>query len=187
MNLPPLDDPRWRDVSVPIEHILMRASLLALAILIVPLVLFSIIYGPSSFLGSLSDVELLPAFLIVISAIIAHEALHAIGWKVFGRLPWSALSFGVDWKTLSPYCHAKAPMRAYAYRIGAVLPGLVTGILPLLIGLASGDMLWVLFGAFMTSAATGDIYVLWLIRHLPAHVWVIDHDSHAGCYVFQEE
>ncbi len=187
MNLPPLDDPRWCDVSVPIEHILTHASLLALGLFLLPLVLFGILHGPSALVGSLSEVDIVASLLIVLGAIVGHEALHAIGWKFFGRLPWSALRFGVDWKTLSPYCHAKAPMRVSAYRIGAILPGLLIGFLPLMLSLVTGNAPWVLFGAFMTSAAVGDLYVLWIIRHLSPNAWVIDHDSHAGCYVFQED
>jgi hypothetical protein len=74
-------------------------------------------------------------------------------------------------------------MPAAGYRIGVILPLIVTGIIPLIVGVASrnGTLTWL--SAYAISAAIGDLIVLWVIRAVPGHSRVIDHPSQAGCYV----
>ena len=102
---------------------------------------------------------------------------------MFGRLAWSDFNFGIDPATKSPYAHAHKPMSALAYRIGAIMPGIVVGILPLILALLTANAPMTLLFAFMTSASIGDFYVLWLIRELPNKIRVLDHPRNAGCIV----
>ena len=174
----------YKDISVPLPEVLTRMTIWSLVLLALPIVAFIVIYGSSAFWdGLFRDYNLLVAILILIVAIIGHEGIHALGWKIFGELRWDQLRFGIDRKTLSPYCHALAPMKVQAYRIGAVLPGLVTGVLPTVIGLVQANAGLTAFGALMLSAAIGDFLVLWVIREVPADALVLDHPSNAGCYV----
>jgi hypothetical protein len=112
-----------------------------------------------------------------------HELLHAFGWKVFGRQPWSAIHFGIFWKVITPYTHLKTPIDVNAYRIGGALPGLMTGLLPYLVGLWLGNAACLWLGIIMSAAACGDLLVLWLLRRLPAGTLVQDHPSRVGCTV----
>lgn len=176
--------PGYRDVSVAIEDIARSAMWLALALLIVPVLAFVPVHGVERLGSGLSFGVLLalsiPAFVV---AVILHEGLHALGWMLFGRVPPQQIAFGVDRATLSPYAHVKGPMRATPYRIGALLPLIVLGILPWLWGMATGEGAAVLFAGLMLSAAVGDIYVVWVIREVPGGVLVMDHPTRAGCYV----
>ena len=65
------------------------------------------------------------------------------------------------------------------------MPGLVVGLLPSLVGIATGNGWIMLFGLFFTFAAGGDLLVLWLIRKVDAKVLVEDHPTNAGCYVYE--
>jgi hypothetical protein len=129
------------------------------------------------------SLNLLAVLAVIFLAIVLHEFLHGLGWLVFGRLPLNAVRFGIFWKVLTPYAHLKAPIDIRAYRIGGFLPGLVMGILPYLVGLFTGSNLWLWFGILMTTAAAGDLLVLWLIRKLPRGTMVQDHPSRVGCTV----
>lgn len=173
----------YRDVSMPIEDILQSAGQLALVLLVVPIGVFILLYGLDAFFESFTGTAFLLALPVLLVAIILHELIHAIGWVVFGRFSWRAMSFGIDRATLSPYAHANVPMTANAYRIGAALPGILTGIVPLLYGLIVADGAITLLGAFMTSAAVGDLAVLWAIRAVPGSAEVLDHPTNAGCFV----
>lgn len=148
-----------------------------------PLLPYWLLYGFKPFWSSISRADsgiFLPLF---IALILAHEGAHAIGWKFAGQLDWSQFTFGFQWKTLSPYCHAKAPMPARAYRIGAILPSIVTGFLPWLMGLLRADAILAFTGALMIAVAFGDVMVVWIIRAVDSNAMVLDHASNAGCYV----
>ncbi len=121
--------------------------------------------------------------LVFVAGVLAHEGLHALAWRVAGRLPWRDIRVGFQWKTLTPYAHARVPMPARAYRIGAATPGVVLGLAPCAVGLATGGGGWMLFGVLFTLAAGGDALILWLLRGVAPGRLVADHPTRAGCFV----
>lgn len=129
------------------------------------------------------------AYLLGVAAVvlllIGHELAHALGWVMFGGVPLRKIRFGFDRKTGNPYAHAQVPMRAWGYRIGAGLPLVITGLLPVLIGILANIPWLTVAGAVLTSGASGDLIVLWIIRALPADALVLDHPKNAGCYVVE--
>jgi len=125
----------------------------------------------------------IPVFLV---GVLVHEALHGLGWWRFGRVPWSAIRFGFIWRALTPYAHCTAPLPVTAYRWGTALPGLLTGVLPVALGLATGAGVVLVLGAVLLTAAAGDALVLWVIRGVPGQARVLDHPSKVGCYVLAD-
>ena len=131
----------------------------------------------------------LPTFMALaalILGVIAHELLHGVGFRYFAGAPWRDIRFGVHVKYLVPYASCQVPMTVEAYRGVTVLPGIVTGILPLLVGLVGGNVGWTAFGAILLGGAGGDALILWYIRHLPAGTMVRDSKSLIGCEVIPQ-
>ena len=118
---------------------------------------------------------------VFIASIFVHEGLHALGWMFFGSVPASEISFGVKMGT--PYTHASVPMAAGGYRLGAALPGVVLGVVPVVTSWLIGDGALMLYGALMLFTAMGDAMVLWLLRDVPPETLVRDHPSEAGCQI----
>jgi hypothetical protein len=104
---------------------------------------------------------------------------------VFGQTRFSAIKFGFQWKSLTPYAHLREPVEVNAYRAGAFMPGFLLGILPYLLslGLGDGNLFW--FSLIHTAGASGDWLILWLIRNVRPGTQVQDHPTHAGCYVLE--
>jgi hypothetical protein len=126
---------------------------------------------------------LIPLFALLV---VAHELLHAAGFLYFARVRREDIRFGMNWRALSPYAHCKAAVRARAYKGAVLLPGLLLGVLPNLIGLATGNGWLLLWGFFMAIAAAGDLAILWAIRRVPGDAIVRDHPSRAGCQVLRD-
>lgn len=166
------------DRSVAIPQIPGWVWGLMLALIVAPMLIFTGIWGREY----MADLEW-EWLLITLILLLLHEGTHAVAWKVASKLPWKVFSFGVQWKTLTPYCHSKEPMPVNAYRIGAITPLIVTGLIPWIISLVQGDADLALASALLISGAGGDIYILWSIRDLPEYVMVQDHDTRAGCLV----
>lgn len=178
MTMPETDTMRVLDKSVPIEQLPRWVWIMSLLAVIVPLI-------PLAFMG-LSFAELLDWRILAgfVALILAHEGVHALAWKYASGLPWSAFTFGILWKTLTPYCHAKQPMSIRAYRIGAAAPGIVTGVLPYAVALFLGSPALLIVSALLISGAAGDVYILWLLRDVPDEARVKDHDTNAGAWVY---
>ena len=123
-------------------------------------------------------------FLVVFFlGIIVHELIHGFIWMFFGKLPFSAIKFGFQLKSLTPYAHCTVPLKVNPYRIGAAMPCILLGVLPALIGIINGNGWLLAFGLLFTTAAGGDLLILWLIRNVSNDKLVQDHPTNAGCYV----
>lgn len=121
---------------------------------------------------------------MLLAGIVVHELIHGITWILLIKERFSHLSFGT--MTGAVYCHIDVPMTKRNYVIGALMPGLLTGVVPWLAGIAAGSLLWTLFGALMIGAAMGDIMIVWAIRKETPDTLVYDHPSLGGCYVYRK-
>lgn len=136
---------------------------------------------------SLWTIVKIPAAMVALMAgIVVHELVHGITWAVYARNGWKSISFGVIWKMLTPYCHCDEPLKVREYIIGALMPLLIVGIIPMILGLCLQSIFLTFFGAFYIGGAAGDIMVVALLRHEPAGNMVLDHPSEAGCLIYEE-
>lgn len=119
-------------------------------------------------------------------SIVVHELLHALGFWLVGGVPWRRIKFGFSWQGFAPYAHCRDPLNTTAYRISVLLPGLLLGIVPGLLGVAIQQPLLVMWATLMLLAAGGDAAVLWAVRHVDHQAKVLDHPSQVGCQVLSE-
>ncbi len=174
---------RIEDRSVAIDELPAWVWVLMILLVLLPIGLFFL------FLDDPENNFASPWGWIILTVVLMflHEGTHAVAWKVASRLPWSSFKFGIQWKTLSPYCHSKHPMPVIPYRIGAAMPLILTGLLPYIYGFIvnSGDI--AVASSILIGGAAGDIYILWAIRDLPSKTLLQDHDANAGCLVLWPE
>ncbi|WP_276496835.1 DUF3267 domain-containing protein [Pontibacter litorisediminis] len=122
--------------------------------------------------------------LVFVLGAVVHELLHGLTWAVFCRHGVKSIKYGVHWRYLTPYCHCQEVLPLRPYVLGGIMPGLVMGLLPAVAGMATGNLLLFLFGLFFSIAASGDLLVLWMLRHAKPSDFVQDHPEKIGCYVF---
>lgn len=181
-----------RDLSVSMLDANIYAVLITIPFLILLPVFYLLVWGfegmVESLLAMLSRLNdqfymFLLFWLVFMAGIVVHELIHGITWAVIGKRPWSSIKFGFQLKTLTPYCHIKEPLQLGPYRWGAVMPGILTGFLPALLGIFLNNMALFGMGFLFVLAAGGDLYILWTLRKEKTGVWVEDHPTRAGCYV----
>ena len=173
-----------RDLSISMARANIIVMFISLPVVIIQFVGFIGLHGIDGLGITWSYFTLIIAVLL---GVLVHELIHGISWVIFGRQPFSAIKFGFQWKSLTPYAHLKEPVDVNPYRVGAFMPGLLLGILPYFLSLALGDgnLFW--FSLIHTSAAGGDWLILWLIRSVKSSTLVEDHPTNAGCYVIEPE
>lgn len=125
--------------------------------------------------------------LALFGGIVVHELIHGITWAIFANKGFKSISFGVMWKALAPYCHCDEPLLVRHYAIGAAMPLIVLGFIPAIISFCTGSLTVLFFAVIFSSAAIGDIMVLWKIRKEPNCNMVLDHPTEAGYLVYEEE
>jgi len=166
-----------------------RATLLGI-LLVFPVVALLLLLqarvrGPAAIAGGLDALFDRPAVGLPILGlgIVVHEGVHAVVWVMAGHGAWKRLRFGWNWRALAPFAHYMDPLPATVYRLGAVAPLILLGIVPALIGTLGGWPAVAAFGWMLTAGAAGDLAVLWLLRGVPAGALLTDHPSRAGCLV----
>ena len=140
---------------------------------------FILIWGYETFkIGK--DIFIDYFLLILLGGIIIHELLHGLTWGYFASNGFKSIKYGIEWKFLTPYCHCKEPLKVKYYKIGVVMPLIVMGIIPSIIGLIFGYGEVLCFGIFFTWAAGGDIITVFMLRKLESDVYVSDHPKKMG-------
>lgn len=124
--------------------------------------------------------------IVCLAGTVIHELIHGITWAHYAKGGWKSISFGVLWKKLTPYCHCDEPLLVRPYIIGALMPLIVLGILPWVLGLCIGSFWTTVFGVFFIVAAAGDILIVWKLRQEKATSSVLDHPTEAGCIIYDE-
>jgi len=170
------------------ERANLNAAMIAPFVTAVFLVPHILLWGFDGLLGWLTG-SALPILLVIpvlVVSLYLHELLHGLGFILAGRVPRSNVRLGFSRKTLSPYIHCPLPVSASAYRLSLLLPGLLLGVVPALVGTVFGIGWLTLYGMLMAVAALGDAQIAWLMRRLPGSTRVIDHPKEAGCEVLVE-
>ena len=176
---------------------LVKANIVALLMLIPTLLVFGLTYYLIWGLNfNYSDIQnlslILPPiwvgiiiFLVLPIGTVFHELIHGIVWSLYTRNGFKSIRFGVLWKMLTPYCHCKEPLKVKEYIFGALMPGIVLGLIPLVIAIAMGNLLLLILGIIFTIVASGDFMIVNLLKRENMDDYVQDHPTEAGCFIYR--
>ncbi len=173
-----------RDLSISMHEAGTKSLWIMLPLTVIQ---FAVFFGLHGFPAMPTNENLSLYGFMLFFGIFIHEAIHVLGWMIFGKKSLKVFHIGFQWKSLAPYAHCKEPMDILPYRIGSFAPGLLLGILPWIVSLFTGDILLFIYGWLYTTAAGGDFLVLWILRNVKSNTLVEDHPTRAGCYVMGSE
>ncbi|SCM98079.1 Uncharacterized protein BWINRASL_04630 [Bacillus mycoides] len=157
------------------------------------LIIFALAFG-ISFLHSLLsggvqvEITLLTMFLFIIAMIVLiciHEAIHLIGFRYIGGVPWSELKWGVNLKLGVAYAHSKRAITVKQMKKVLMLPFLPTGILPIVLGLVMNLEPLSFLGILLTAGCIGDIVLYQKVLKFPDDALVKDHPSKPQFTVYE--
>jgi len=114
-------------------------------------------------------------YLFILLSFPVHELIHALGFWLFGNIPWSKIKFGFVPKLVAFYANPLYPLSKTAYLWSGALPGLTIGIVPLLLGFIIGSMPLSFIGLISVMASTGDLFVIWTLRGVASNQSVLEH------------
>lgn len=130
---------------------------------------------------------LIYTIVALVAGVVLHELIHGITWSFFTRHGFRSIRFGIMSKALTPYCHCKEPLSKNQYILGAIMPSILLGVIPGIWAIAMGNAVALYWGVFFTIAAVGDFMIISLIRKEARNVFILDHPTEAGCYVFRRK
>ncbi|KFN04082.1 DUF3267 domain-containing protein [Bacillus clarus] len=113
--------------------------------------------------------------IVMITLVCIHEAIHLIGFRYIGGVPWSELEWGVNLKLGVAYAHSKRPITVKQMKKVLMLPFVPTGILPIVIGVAMNVPALSFLGVFLTAGCIGDLVLYQKVSKFPDDAMVMDH------------
>jgi hypothetical protein len=116
---------------------------------------------------------------VILVGMTLHELIHGICMAICAPNRWKAVKFGFNTAALAPFAHCTVPLPPNDYRWCLVMPALVQGCLPALVGWCTGNILWLLHGILFTWAAAGDLIILYLSRGIHSGM-LQDHPDKVG-------
>ena len=133
----------------------------------------------------------IPVTAIGVLLFVAHELIHGLTWSVFAEHHFKDIDFGFMKEYLTPYCTCATPLTKRHYIWGALMPCIVLGIIPVLLGilLGSGLLFWI--GIVMTLSAGGDLMIVWKVMRYKKQegseeILIYDHPTQAGSVIFEK-
>ncbi len=104
--------------------------------------------------------------IIVISGTFFHEYIHKLGLHFFGQIPWSKIFFlkRLNLIPLSTTWDNDIWISIYSYQLAVLLPSILLGYLPFVIGIFFGKMALTKFGYFMIVFGVGDLVDFWTYK-----------------------
>lgn len=129
------------------------------------------------------------AFLLLFAVcVVVHELIHGVTWSFFTPHGFKDIEFGFMQSTFTPYCTCTVPLKKEHHLLGTVMPLIILGVIPMIVGIAIDNPNILLIGISMADAAAGDILIIRRIlgyRTNARETVYMDHPTDAGCVVFE--
>ncbi|TCO09739.1 DUF3267 domain-containing protein [Natronoflexus pectinivorans] len=172
----------YEEVSIPVEEAARWVMRNVIPFSLIALVPFFMVFGFGVFSG-VSLVSVILFIVLVLFGLVFHELLHALVFVIFSRNGIRNVSFGIEPKTRSPWCHFKGEMSVLLYRVGALTPFFVMGLFPLIYAWFNQSPGWLFFGYIFSVGGGGDWVSFFLTRNLKWSDKIKDHPSKLGFYI----
>lgn len=125
--------------------------------------------------------------IIFLIAIVVHELIHGVTFSIFSKNHFKDIDFGIVWKDLTPYCTCTNTIHKKGYLLSLSMPFLVLGVIPSIISIFTGSVMWFAFGAFMILGAGGDLMIVFMILNYKnkKDALYLDHPTDVGVVLFE--
>ena len=161
-----------------------KANILGIIFAIPVLILGPFIYG--SVQKNISNSNIIIMGIGFVAGIFIHEFIHGFTWHLFCKEKWKSIKFGIDKKSFCPYTTCTEILSINSYRLGAVMPLIITGVLPYIIGILINNSNMVYIGTIMIACAVGDLLILLTIVTEKSSSLCSDHPTSCGCVVYRK-
>ena len=135
------------------------------------------------------DYNALLFILAMLAGIVIHEFIHGLTFAMFTEKGWKSIEFGILWEYLTPYCTCSEPMKKGPMIVAAIMPTIVLGFLPAVLGIVTGKWVILFFAIILIMGGGGDMMIILNIlkyRTKGKEVLFLDHPYEIGTIAFEK-
>ena len=181
----------YKKTQLTINIVKANVIVLLLAIPIIAIgVLLFLWQNPASLLSPTPQKSILFIVLFIV-LIVVHELIHGLTWSLFTEHHFKDVEFGIMRDTLTPYCACMTPLSKGHYIWGALMPCVILGVIPTIIGILLGSSLLFWIGIVMFLSAGGDLMIIAKVltfkpQSESKEILIYDHPTEAGSVIFEK-
>ncbi len=176
--------------TVPLLAAMMMAFSIAPVAFVGLLLPFQLRWGttPPRLPARWPGMALLALLALLLGGMVLRDVVCLAAYRWIGRVPRGSTHLLPGPKSLlkavGPRVRCDAPVPARAYRVILLLPLLLLGVLPGVVGVLVGSWLLLIWGLWLIMGCSGDVVTLWAMRGLPGTTPVRSHPTRPGCEIF---
>lgn len=163
------------------SKILLTINLLSVfitaAFFIIYIIIINLI-GPAQNMVSFSFLKLLFYMVFFFAAfaifIAAHEYVHYLAYRVFGKVKKQNFKFGLVLKSGMAYCISLQPSTVKVSRISLMMPLYVLVIPLFIISVVLKNNFIAFLTAMFAGGSAGDLWYIWTLRKYPKDKYIIE-------------
>ncbi len=182
-----MDEYRKHSIKLSSQKLQMFGTLATIILMAAGITVQIVIWQHIDYTLTIASVMLL--LLLLLAGFVLHELLHAAGLLLFAKASPAEFRFGFMLRYMSFYTHYRKPVVLKGVRIALLLPILLTGAVPLIVGIAANVLLLTVLGGILTAAGIGDVMMFIKLRPFPDDALIFDYPDAPGCdiYIRQEQ
>ena len=112
--------------------------------------------------------------IIYIFGIVTHELIHGIFAAMFSPDGFKNIKFGFSFKSFIAYCNINENMKVKHFKIVAIMPFIILGIISFIFGIIIKHAFIIKFGILFSVGSIGDLIMfIWLCNE-KNNYWIKD-------------
>jgi hypothetical protein len=134
-------------------------------------------------------IQLIIMSILFIIGIILHEVIQGIFFAKYSENKFKSIKYGIlpKEKLYTPYCHCIEVLKINHYRIAAIMPTIILGLIPAIISLIIGNFALLFFGIIFITCGGGDILMLLKIIKEKKDILIYDLPDEAGFIIYRKK
>ena len=160
---------------------LITINLISFALIIITWIIYVTalgvlgIHGQKLTIGFPSLILYIACFIVFyVLFIIAHEYVHYLTYRIFGKVKKENLKFGIVIKSGMAYCISLQPNTVKISRLSLMMPLYILVIPALILAVIFQYGFAAFMCALFASGSAGDLWYVWTLRKYPKEKYIIE-------------
>ena len=175
------------DLILDMKKVTVAVTIVSVIVGAVGAFLFALVADVVEFMIDLTLLHIVLLIFAFLVLIVLHEAIHGLIFGLYAPHHFKSIQFGVNLKQGVAYCYCGESLEKKQYIIGAAMPGILLGLIPLVISFMIGNWWLFIMSLAMTLGAAGDALVIYKLLTTKVDgddIVYMDHPTEPGVSVF---
>jgi len=175
-----------KELTMTVEKVCKKGFITVIPIILIGFAIYYLIRGGYNILETPWR-DYFTVMIYFIPGFILHELIHGIVWGRVSEGGFKSADFDYDPHYAKPYCNPTEIITMKQYKLGKVMPLIITGILPYLISIMIGSFHLMIASLLLIGLCGVDIVILKMISKEKDTALVMNHEKDYGCIVLEEQ